>query len=63
MGLLEFFLICIVVGVIIWLIHTYVPLPAPIQTLILVAGVIVLVVILAKALGLFGFDVQIPRIR
>lgn len=64
MGLIEFFILCIVIGLIVWAVNTYLPLPAPIKTLILVAAVIVLLVVLFRALGIFGgADIQIPRIR
>lgn len=63
MGLFAFFILCVVVGIVIWLINTYLPLPPPIKTLILVAGIVVLVIILLNALGVFGHDVPIPKLR
>lgn len=63
MGLLEFFILCLCVGLVVWLINTYAPIPEAIKKIILVAACVVLIIVLLKALGLFGFDVQIPRIR
>lgn len=64
MSIIGFILLCVVLGLIVWLINTYVPLPAPIQTIILVAVIIVLIVVLLNALGIVGLsDTQIPRLR
>lgn len=63
MGILEYFLICLVVGVAIYLIHRFAPIPAQIKTLVLWAGIIVLVLLLLHALGIFGADVKIPKVR
>jgi hypothetical protein len=54
MGLVEFLILCVVLGVAVWLVNTYLPLPAPIKTIILVAVVLVLVLILIR--GLVGAD-------
>jgi hypothetical protein len=64
MGLIEFILLCIVIGLIVWAVNTYLPLPAPIKTLILVAAVIVLLFVLFNAMGIIGgADIRIPRVR
>jgi len=64
MGILTFILICVGLGLVVTLIRKYVPLPDAVQTLILVAVIIVLVVLLLNALGIFGhLDYQIPKIR
>jgi hypothetical protein len=60
MGLLEFLVLCVVLGVAVWLVNTYLPLPPPIKTIILVAVVLVLVLILIR--GLVG-DIPLPRLR
>lgn len=63
MGLFAFFFLCVLVGIVVWAITTYLPLPPPIKTLILVAAIIVLVVVLLQALGIFGgSDIQIPKL-
>jgi hypothetical protein len=49
-----------VLGVLVYLLTTYVPMPQPIKTVIVVAVVLVLVLVLIR--GLVG-DIQIPRLR
>jgi hypothetical protein len=64
MGIVEFIVIALVLGLIVWLINTYAPIPQQIKTIILIAVIVVLLLILLKAMGVFsGADVQIPRIR
>lgn len=64
MGIIQFIIIALVLGIIVWLINTYAPIPQQIKTIILVAVVIVLLLILLQAMGIFsGADVQIPKIR
>lgn len=60
MGLIEFILIAVVIGLIVWVVTTYLPLPAPFPTIILVVAVVVLLLVLVRAMG---FDMPIPRIR
>lgn len=62
MGIIQFFFICLVIGLFVWAIHAYTPIPQQFKQLILWAGIIVCVLILASALGLFGWDTPIPRI-
>ena len=63
MGLIAFLLLCIVVGVIVWLAITYVPMPQQFKTALPVIALLVLVLILI--LYMFGgmHDVAIPRLR
>ena len=64
MGILEFIILCVVLGLVVWLVNTYLPIPQAIKTVILVAVIILLVVVLLRAMGIFsGADVQIPRVR
>jgi uncharacterized protein YhhL (DUF1145 family) len=64
MGIIEFIILALVLGIIVWLINTYAPIPQQIKTLILVAVVVVLLLVLLKAMGVFsGGDVAIPKIR
>lgn len=60
MGILEFVVLATVLGVLVWLLTTYVPMPPPVRTIIIVAVCLVLVLILLRAL--VG-DVMIPRLR
>lgn len=51
----------IIVGVVIYLIQTYVPMPAPIKTVITVVLVLCLCLYLLSAFGVL--DVPIPRVH
>ena len=61
MGLVQFILLCVVVGLIDWAVVAYTPIPAQIKNLVVWVSVIVLV--LLSSIGIFGFDVPIPRVR
>jgi len=65
MGLFEFFLLCIVIGIVVWLINTYLPIDPNIKKIITIVAVVVIVLILLQAMGIFsgGRDIQIPRVR
>ena len=59
--MIHVLLVLVIVGVCLYLIQTYVPMAAPIKTLITVVVVLCCVLWL---LGLFGvLDVPIPRVR
>ncbi len=67
MGLVEFFLLCVVVVILaaltVWCINTFAPAtPAVIIKAIWFVAALIIVVTLLKALGLFGVDPQIPRL-
>ncbi len=49
------------VGFILWLVVTYIPMPAPIKQVIIVLVVILLIIYLMGALGIV--DVPLPRVR
>lgn len=50
-GILHLFLEIVVIGLVVWLINAYLPIPEPFKKIILVIGVIVAVVL---AFGAFG---------
>lgn len=60
MGLIEFIVLAVVLGMLAWVIQQYTPIPQPIKTLIVVVICVVLVLILVR--GMVG-DVSIPRLR
>src|SRR5262245_9752801 len=60
MSLIAFILLCALVGVIVWAVTTYLPMPAPIKTVIIAAAVIVLLLVLLQGVGL---DVMVPRLK
>ena len=61
MGIIEFILIALVLGVVCWLVFKS-PIPTPIKNVVLWAVVIVLVIILVKAFGLLDHDIKIPKL-
>lgn len=63
MGIIEFMVIAVLIGLAIWAIHRFTPIPGQIKTIILWAGIIVIVVMLLSALGLLGKDWSIPRVK
>jgi hypothetical protein len=60
MPLIEIVIVLIVVGVVLWLINTYIPMAAAIKSLLNAVVVIVLIVWLLKAFGLWS---QITHLR
>jgi hypothetical protein len=61
MSLISLLIVLIVLGVIWWLVTTYIPMPAPMKTVITVIVVLALCLLL---LNLFGIgDMHIGRLR
>jgi hypothetical protein len=54
MPLLTVVIVLIVVGVLLWLVNTYIPMDGKIKTILNVVVVIVLIIWLLKAFGLFS---------
>jgi len=54
MPLLTVFIVLIVVGVILWLVNTYIPMDRKIKNILNVVVVIVVVIWLLKVFGLLG---------
>lgn len=63
MGVLAYLILCAIVGVLTWVLITYVPMPAEIKRWIPVAAVLILVLILILQLVGGASDVPIPRLR
>ncbi len=67
MGLIAYFLLCIVVALLahltVKLIHLFAPsAPEVISTLVWTVAILVLVVVLLRALGILSHDIQIPKL-
>ena len=62
MGIIRYFFTVLVIGLVVWAIHAYTPIPQQFKQLILWAGIIVCLLVLASALGLFKWDMTIPKI-
>ena len=54
MSLLTILIVLIVVGVVLWLINTYIPMDRKIKNILNVVVVIVVIIWLLKAFGLFS---------
>lgn len=68
MGLIEFFVLVVVVVVLAalatWAISQFAPgTPGIVTRIVWGVAVVIIVVTLLRAIGLFGVDPQIPRIR
>lgn len=57
MGLLEFVILIAVIGFIIYLITTYVPMPAPFKTVIYGVAAIVIIIALLRVLGIGDLNI------
>lgn len=64
MGIIEFIALAVILGLVVWVVQMYAPIPQQIKTVILVAAIVVLVLVFLRALGLLAVgDVAIPRVR
>ncbi len=65
MSLIGLVITLIVVGVLLWLLETYIPMDPTIKRIIQVVVIICVVLWLLNAFGLFAgmHDVQVPRVR
>lgn len=62
--MLTVLLVIIVVGVLLWLATTYIPMQPPIKTILIAVAVIFLVLYLLQVLGILGLVNQpVPRVR
>jgi hypothetical protein len=59
MSLISLIVALVLVGVVLYLIETYVPMAPPIKTVLRIVVVLVLVLWLLQA---FGFDIVVPRV-
>ncbi len=59
--MIELILTIALVGLIVWLIVTYIPMPAPFKTVIMVVAAVFIILWLMSALGIG--DVPIPHLH
>lgn len=59
MPLIEIVVVLIVVGVLLWLVNTYIPMAGPIKSLLNAVVVIVMVVWILKVFGLWQYVAHI----
>ncbi len=53
MPLIQLVVMLIIVGVLLWLVNTYIPMAAPIKSII---NIVVVLVVVLWLLGIFGFN-------
>ncbi len=65
MSLISLVITLIVVGVLLWLVNTYIPMDGKIKKILNVAVVICVVVWLLYAFGVLGHtgDIRVPQVR
>ena len=62
--MLHLIFVLILIGVLLWLVNTYVPMAQPIKTLVNVVVVIIAVIYVLDAFGALAYiDAPVPRIR
>lgn len=62
MGIIELILVIVVVGILMWLINTYIPMPGAIKALLNVLVFILLVIYLLQFFGLIKPIINFPTI-
>lgn len=63
MGVIELIIIIVVLGLLVWAVWTFTPIPIQFKKLILWIAILVCVLLLLHALGVIGKDIKIPSIR
>ena len=61
MGLIELLLVLAVIGFILWLLITYVPMPQPIRMAIIVIATVAAILFVLRAFGIG--DIPLPRLK
>jgi hypothetical protein len=54
MGIFELILILVIVGVLMWLVNTYIPMEAGIKKLLNIAVIVIMVIFVVNAMGIFS---------
>jgi hypothetical protein len=54
MGIFELILILVIVGVLMWLVNTYIPMEAGIKKLLNIAVIVIMVIFVINAMGVFS---------
>jgi Co/Zn/Cd efflux system component len=65
MSLLALFLIIVVVGVVVYCIHRFIPMAPPFKNIITIVAVIVVALLVLSAFGVLDAirDVPVPRVK
>jgi hypothetical protein len=64
MTIIGFIVLCVVLGLVVWLLCRLVPMDPTIKNVLVIAVVVILVLVFLQAIGAFGgLDRPIPQIR
>jgi hypothetical protein len=65
MSLLSLIIAIVVVGILLWAVNSFIPMDAKVKTILNIVVIVILVVWLLSAFGLFDSlrGVQVPRVR
>ena len=63
MPLLQIVVLLVVVGVALWLINTYIPMAAPIKTILNIVVVVCICIWLLEMFGLFDYTIPVHRVH
>jgi hypothetical protein len=61
--MIQVLLVLCVIGVIVWLVTTYIPMPGWMKTTITVVAIVFTVLYLLQVFGLMPMDVPVPRFQ
>jgi hypothetical protein len=63
MDVIQLLILLIIIGVLLWFVNSYVPMAAPIKTLINIVVVIVLLLWILRLFGFGSYEIGVPRAR
>jgi hypothetical protein len=64
MSVITLLLIIIVVGVLVWLATTYIPMDPRFKTMLVVVAIIIVLLIILRAFGIFDMDLgTVPKVH
>ena len=65
MTIINLFLVLVIIGVVLWAITTFIPMPQAIKNLILIVGVIIAVIYVLSAFGIISglSGMRVPTIK
>lgn len=61
MSIISLVVVLIIIGVLLWLVNTRIPMDATIKLIINIVVVVAVVIYLLKAFGIWG-DINVPRV-
>ncbi len=64
MGVLQLLVLIIVIGVLVWLVETYIPMAPPFKSIVRVVAIVCVVLLLLSAFGILDGlgSYQVPRV-